>query len=49
MVIADNTGTDSHFGNKMIAPTKQDEVKCVTLVLGTALRSGANNVLLQTT
>jgi hypothetical protein len=49
MVIADNTGTDTHFGNKMIALTRQDEVKSVTLERGTALLSGANNVLLQTT
>jgi hypothetical protein len=49
MVVTDDTGTDTHFGDKMIALTRQDEIKSVTLVHGTALTGGANNVLLQTT
>jgi hypothetical protein len=49
MVIADNAGTDTHFGDEMIALTRQDEIKSVALVRGTALMGGANNVLLQTT
>jgi hypothetical protein len=49
MVIADDAGTNTHFGDKMIALTRQDEIKSVALVRGTALMGGANNVLLQTT
>jgi hypothetical protein len=49
MVITDNAGTNTHFGDKMIALTREDEIKSVALVRGTALMGGANNVLLQTT
>jgi hypothetical protein len=49
MVIADDAGTDTHFGNEMIALTRKNEIKSVALVRGTTLMGGANNVLLQTT
>ena len=48
MVITDDTGADTNLGNQMVALTRHDEIKSVTLVRGTAFVSGANNVLLQT-
>ena len=48
MVITDDTGADTHLGDKMVAKTRHDKIESVTLVRGTAFVSGANNVLLQT-